>query len=467
MPLINLEGEREATTQNSEAYGKKIIEFLNLQGYHLEHDSNIEGTFQDKIFRNPKIDGNKKTIVEVKDTDLSLKNKDFLIEYGKYFLIYTRERFNLFIFAKNITNINKWKKVFDLATQSENEIFSFYADIKKNWSIPVDDYDRFKELINFTKVYQVSYDKLIQKIEQIKSDNVYDFNKDYLIDTGNLIYEPELLNSNLFIVKSFPEFVFKAKLKKDSSKQIWKKPFFDSFVLFNGILYSLRDFPENVLQEYCDKGTYNKFKFEHIDLHEQSILISQLIKSQIILNAFDNGFFYNRNKKLLYKPHLDLSKLESKIKVEGEKTRFLSKVYIKDGQFNFVLHRALQLDIIKIENTYYILFNNYRLFTNDGKHIITGENAKRLNSKFAPTKAFNDAEKSKLFLLIKAIGSLSKSCSVQSKLANFNPSHIKNQFVFEEVTFEMPCKAKKGEIFEEIFDYEENVYPKISDYYED
>ncbi|WP_292462345.1 hypothetical protein [Methanolobus sp.] len=467
MPLINLEGEREATTQNSEEYGKKIIDFLNLQGYHLEHDSNIEGIFQDKVFRNPKLDGNKKTVVEVKDTDLSLNNKDFLVEYGKYFMIYSREIFNLFIFAKKIVNINKWKKIFDLATQSEDEILSFYEDIKKCSSDKIDEYSIFKEFIIHTKIYQTTYDKLLQKIEQIKKDNIYDFEVDYLKDIEDLVYEPEILNSNLFIVKSFPDYIFKAKLKVNSFTSLWKNPFANSFVAFNGILYSIREFPENILSEYCDENTYNKFKFTNIDLESERRLVSQLIKSQIILNAFDNGFYYNRNKKSFYKPHFNLRIEKSKVKVEDEKSRVVSTVYIKDGNLNFVSHRAVKIEVTRIENEYYVLFNNYRLFTNDGKHLIMGEGAKKLNSKFAPTKAFNDAEKSKLFFLIKAMGSLRIGGSTQSKLDNSNPSTLKNQFVFEEVTFKMPCKSKKGEVFEENYDYEENVYSKISDYYDE
>ena len=36
MAWINLEGEREALTQNSEQYGKKVIEQLKLKDYYLE-----------------------------------------------------------------------------------------------------------------------------------------------------------------------------------------------------------------------------------------------------------------------------------------------------------------------------------------------------------------------------------------------------------------------------------------------
>lgn len=469
MPLINLEGEREATTQNSEEYGKKVIEYLNLKGYHLEYDSNIEGIFQDKIFRNPKLHGNKKTIVEIKDTKLSLKDQDFLREIGNYFKIFSREEFYLFVFARNIASINNWKKIFDLSKQSKDAVDAFYNDVKRAIDSPDLHYELFVEFIHSTHIYQSSYEKLFQKIEQVAKDNIYNSEEEYLQETEKLIYELEKLESNLYLVKSFPEYIFVARLKQKSKfNSFWNNPTADSYVQFKGSLYSVEQISDDILSEYCNANSYIKIKLDDKDKEIKSQLIPQLIRSQIILKAAENKFYYSRNKKMLYYPHKDLSDFKTKIKLENEKPKYLSKIYAKDdGSINFVLHRALTFDVLQLNNKYYVAFDNYKLFSRDGRRIITGEHAKKLNSKFPATRAYNNSEKSKLFFLIRAIGLNQADSTIQSTMFNFNQLSCQDLFTFEKVDFEMPCKAEIGEIFEENFDYENNIYPLLKDYYEE
>ena len=468
MPFINLKGEREATTQKSEEYGKKVIELLGLKGYFLEYDSNIEGTFQDKIFRNPKKDGNKKTVVEIKDTKLSMSDSTFLMEYAKYFLIYLKEDFNLFIFATDVANVRKWKQIFSLETQAESEVKALYnkmCDLLDDYKF---DYDSFYKFINSTVIWQGDYTKLIQTIEQIKSDNIFDFNVSYLDDTEKLTYESEKLDSNLFLVNSYPKIIFKAKLKVNSKfNNFWKKSDADCFVQYKGILYSVEEIPDDVLEEFCELGSYGKFNFSNIDIIRESKFISQLIRSQIILNAFKNGFYYERDRNVLYKPHRDLSHDIQKVKVEDEQLRFLSKIYRKkdDGSINFFLHRGVTFKVMYLSGEFYGVFDTFRLFSSDGRRLITGKASKKLNDKFPPTMAYNDAEKSKLFFLLKAVGLPKWSSSAQSSLANFE-TFSSNQFTFELVSFEIECKAQIGDIFNENFDYEDNFYTKISDYEE-
>lgn len=460
MALINLEGEREATTQNSEEYGKKVIEFLNLQGHHLEHDSNIEGCFQDKIFRNRKIDGDKKTVVEVKDTSLSLLDKDFLREYGANFKINLKEEFNFFIFARHLASLEgNWKKIFDLQTQKESILKKFFSKVKQEMNDEELDYEQFKKFVNSTKVYQCSYNKLYQKIEQIKRDNVFDSDADYLKEDENLVYKTEELNSNIYKVTKFPQKLYVADLKSKSQfNNIWNLPTADKYVQEQGKLYSVRKIPHYILEQYCDISTNKEINFSEIlfEGDEKINFIKRIIRSYIICKSSDEGCYYYRKNKLIYFPHKNLSLEKQKKSIEGEKQRYVSKVlYKENGEVNFVLHRALKFKVVQIRDDFFVIFDVFKLFTTDGTRIISGESARKIDSKFPPTKSYNNEEKSKLGFLIKSIG-----------LFKYDFFH-KNNFLFKQIKFSMPCKAEFGEIFNENFDYEEKIYPTLKDYFDE
>lgn len=67
MPIINLEGEREAKTIDSKFYAEKIVEYLQLRDYYLVTDATFDGCFEDLIFKRPKFDGDRETKVEIKN----------------------------------------------------------------------------------------------------------------------------------------------------------------------------------------------------------------------------------------------------------------------------------------------------------------------------------------------------------------------------------------------------------------
>jgi len=459
MPFFNLEGEREATTQNSEEYGKKIIEYLNLHGYYLEHDSNVEGCFQDKIFRNRKLDGNKKTVVEVKDTKLSLSDNSFLREYGNYFKINLKEEFNLFIFAKNVASADKWKRIFDLSKQKDENLKDFFSKISEEFIDSSLDYELFTKFVNSTKVFRVTYDKLYQKIEQIKRDNVFDSGAEYLVEDENLVYKNEKIDSNIFQVTKFPEKLYSVKLKTNNRfNSFWNLSTADKYVQFKGKLYSTRVISDDVLNNYCDDSTYEEINFlpSSFDGEEKTRFIQMIIRSYIICKGFDVGCYYDRKKKILYFPHKKHYIERQKREVEGMKTRYVSRIFYSKGtkNLNFVFHRALKFEVISILDNYFATFDVFKLFSTDGKTVMLGEKAKKLSYKFAPTKAYNNEEKNKLFFLVKAIG-----------LLKYDLFH-RNNFSFKQLTFSMPCKAEFGEIFDENFDYEENIYPTLRDYFE-
>lgn len=459
MALFNLEGEREATTQNSEEYGKKVIDYLNLQGYSLMNDSNIEGCFQDKIFKNVKLHGKKKTVVEVKDTKLSLTQKDFLLEFGNYFKINLKEEFNFFIFARQIASIEKWKKIFDLKRQNIKEVQNFQKKIEEVLDEKLDS-NLLLDFINSCNIYQASYDKLFQKIEQIRDSNKYDSDEDYLNTKDNLVYKTEELESNIFKITKIPEKVFRAHLKRKSKfNTIWTDRRAHQYYQYKEILYSLRKIDDDIIEKYCDSNQEEiKIKSLNLDKEDYQKIIQGLIRTFIICKGMDNKLYYDRKKSFFFSKQYDLTHEYFKKRIDKKKPMYLSRVFYKkskEKEVAFVMHRALRFQVSIINNDFFVIFDNFRIFTKDGKFMITGENAKKLNYKFAPTRSYNDAEKSKLFFLINNL--------------TLNKYHFfyTNQFQFKQIKVTMPCKAEFGQIFEEKYDYEENKYPTLTEYFEE
>jgi len=88
------------------------------------------------------------------------------------------------------------------------------------------------------------------------------------------------------------------------------------------------------------------------------------------------------------------------------------------------------------------IFNFFRLFTKDGREIIEGESAKRLNYGFRPTNSSNLQEHSVLDFLITLLDLKTKTLNHQNFIAT------------KSLELESPCKASEIELFDESPNYE-------------
>ena len=221
--FINLIGERESKTYNSEVFKDKIIEYLKKKGYILIYDSFEDGTLPDLILRNPFIDNNCEIRAEVKYQDLSLTDKPFLSEVGRNFLAYMKleplKRFYFYIFIRRCKNVTKWKKVFDENISTIFEINNFRDDISKvliNSSKTQFDSHSFEDFYNFinnTKVWQTNYETLLMRIEN-HPENKFDVLNFEQFDSTEPKKENENLLGNLIKIIKFPQVIFISKILK-------------------------------------------------------------------------------------------------------------------------------------------------------------------------------------------------------------------------------------------------------------
>jgi len=462
MPIINLEGERESTTTGSEQYGKKIIEYLNEMGYSLEKDSNIHGIFQDKIFRRPSLDGVRETVVEVKNTKLSLSDKDFLSELGKYFLLYEAQKdenkFFMKIFVKQLANFSKWKKIFDILKYQKNESKKLFSHISKAMNddelnkMLQHDFPTFEKFIKKIEIVSVSYDKLVQWIDKLKQEKLFDKDELILKEDANIEYTNDPIIGNIIPIKQIPQKLLIGEV--DNSSKYWGFWDANEYVLYKEQLFSFKKIPPHIkgmLKNDVKVQDIDKLGFDEDEMND---IKKRLAKSFIISKAANAGYYYNRKLNCIYFPHKDVKIKFNKIgDIFGRKKRIVSKVFYKnedEKEVNFVEHRALKFRIIQIEDSLYFVYNFFRLFTEDGKKIITGDYARRLHMKFRPTKAFNNIIKSKLDFLVTLLRLNSKDL-------------LHNHYVrFEKpISLMVPCKPLSGEIFDEIvtdinYDWEES-----------
>lgn len=446
MTVTNYEGEREATTHNSSSYGKKVIEFMELRGYFLVKDSDTDGIFQDKVFRRPDFDGNKETYSEIKYTELSLSDKDFLAEFGKYFIMYMENpnKFYFKIFAKKLVNINRWKTIFDDALGKYKEIKKFRASIKDELTSDLKekfnsfDDKNFKAFVGQTDLIQIGYEKLVQKINDLKESKKFNNNEGYLEEKHRLVYQKEKILGNIYSVGDLPK-VYIYDFNGEVEEDFWNSKDSFKFFPYKDKVISLYPLTEDIIKRYslenCENEDVDNLDFED---NEKLNLKKRVVELFIISKGENTNYTYLRQYGCLYVIYDNITKNPLKIKgKEGHKRRVVARPYFNGDKLNFVTHRALRFRITDFDNDIYIVFNFFRLFSKDGKRLIEGESAKRLHYRFKSKTSSNFNEHSLLDFLITLLDLKTKSLNHDNFIST------------KQIELESPCKASEGEIFDE------------------
>lgn len=452
MAIINYEGEREATVHDSSSYGKKIIEFMELRDYSLVKDSDTDGILQDKIFRRPLFDGERETYVEVKYTDLGLSDRDFLAEFGKYFIMYMEKqnKFYFKLFARKLKNFTKWKLIFDDVSNKYDEIKKFRVNIKEALSEDLKnkfnsfEIRDFKSFVRQVEIIQAGYEKLVQKIIDLRDNKKFNKNESYLNEKQRLIYKKEKLSSNLIKVEDLPK-IYVYDLSQEIESDFWRSKDANLFFPYKEKAISINPLPIEVVKKYALSNLPLNKTIDELDLDDREKLNikKRVIELFIISKGKNTNYTFNRDFNCLYVIYEKVVNYPLKLKgKEGHKRRMVARPYFKDKKLNFVTHRALKFRVTDINGELFIVFNFFRLFTKDGKDMIEGESAKNLHYKFRPSKSSNLQEYSVLNFLITLL-------DLKTKTLN-----SKNFIVTKPVELESPCKASEGELFDEKIDYD-------------
>ena len=95
---------------------------MELDGFILVRSSSSVTMTQDLVFRKPIIEGDTEIYVETKFDDVSLSDKSFLTELGRYFILYEAKLdrpFDFYMFLRKCRNWTKWRPIF--SSKSYNE----------------------------------------------------------------------------------------------------------------------------------------------------------------------------------------------------------------------------------------------------------------------------------------------------------------------------------------------------------
>ena len=459
MAFINLLGEREALTGNSKEYKLKIISFMKKKGYSLIASSDEEGYLPDLRFARSYIEGKTETWVEAKYKEVGLWSKDFLSDLGKYYLSYIsmnpESRFRFFIFIRKCKNISAWKTIFDPIKENIGEVKKLFmkviASVEEELAKKIEKSgeDLFLVFIRDTNVYQVDYESLNLKINQIgrKKESLYQ--SPILEETSALKDESEVLIGNMLSVVGFPQWLWRTH----GSNLNWKKELelqqCGCCVAESNKVYSISS--PNVyrgIQESLGLDGWKKLYWNEWWQNEKTKIniVKKLIKQYIILKGRRIGCKYDRKTSSLFFVHENLAN-----KIQKKSGRQLSRVYrTYQGKVYFVEHKSVRVNVRFLEGTFYIVLDPGRVFTQDGVNIIQGKKVKELHYKFPPKYEFNNVTLDWLKYWRKALG-----LGIKGLLDEENTFKISSKLL----TVEINRKSERGIKFDEDVQLEYELIP--------
>jgi len=472
MTFTNLLGGKEANTQNTEEYKSKISDYMAKSGYFPIKDSAIHSSLPDLVLKRPNTDGDRETWVESKFDKISLTNKDFLTSLCKYFLSYMsmpkEKRFHLFIFIRDCVNQLNWKKIFDPEKLLNLDIENFRMELESSVTLELKNkfilysYDEFQNFLSECEIVQADYQSLLMKINILDKSKIFDVNMGYINDKEDLVNEPEEIVSNIIEVTKLPDkiWLIKAKILEDII------PFWDDIqdeLIYphGGMLYSL--VPPDTIKNiglYGEQSSTQEIDFDTwFNNGSDDIkvnIVKTLIKKQIIKRGKYIKLKYYDKLKCLFYHHLNLRQ-EYNI-ING---RMISRVfYFQDNtslkqitfdshksqpikqkmheRARFVEHYGVKISIKHWGTKFYVIFNTIRLFTEDGKFVIEGDDAKRLHYQFPPIYEFNNTEKSKFLYWMDLFSFQNNLLSQRMEFHFSNP-----------LKYSSPVKSQKEENFKQ------------------
>ncbi len=409
--LIRLGKARESTALPAEDYKAAIRDYMQSQGYAQTTDSSIEGHLPDMVFVPPPDRPWPKSVwVEAKAHKLSLADSQFVEEtcgYLKHWLTRTRNsRFKLMIFARDLTAPSKWGRIWDVEISEEsvlewlkgsrlaNELVSKYS---------------IKEIIGFfseTEVYQADKPELRlavsarekmgtaamearsrarQAAESMEQRARPILKKSNLI--GNLLQFTPPQNYLVMEIDSIPRNELKETLKHSRLPYAYPKK---GQLLTLDTNESSTQFeplhPKNTERlSIADPKTPLPRGFS--ELMNSSFERRASVKKQRILPWRNWYFFLGDEETKQGVPRV----IETQSGRTMQVARPMFKGTGKERKLNFVFHHAFKMRYRKLWRTYFVGLGLRRLYTDDGRAVIEGDNASKIDAKFR-NSAWNRSE---------------------------------------------------------------------------
>lgn len=395
-------GGSEVSNKTSENYKSKIIEYMGRDGYKLIRNSSDQSMTEDLVFKKLPPEDKREIWVESKYTDLSISDSDFLTELGRYFISYmlknVNEKFDLYVFVRKCSNLNRWKHVFDNRLFQKEEAKKIYKYLSNKTNLREEElekfndfsYEDFKKFLGDSYVYQVNYEGLMMKINEFK-EKERNAIKTFYTKEREPLNDGENILCNFSKIIHYPDVLYIFNLEEGiGEKEVYEeipkyKPIFSHW----GRLFSL--LPQGELPDYIDlftQGLIKKTDFvSWMNESENKEWIGRILMSKLIQNkgVIKGCSFRDYKGKNLFFEHDDLEVEKQEVE-DKQVSRYFDKSYKP-----FVKHKALKIEVKNYNDGDYVFFKPETLFTSDGKELITGKDVRRLHDKFSPNRYDNNS----------------------------------------------------------------------------
>ncbi|MFX0186002.1 MAG: hypothetical protein ACFE95_23200 [Candidatus Hodarchaeota archaeon] len=404
MPIIHLGKRREALTGSAEAYKKKVIEYLDTQGYYIFKDSFIEGTFPDYILKRK--DDEKEYWLEAKATTISLGEADFVFSLGKYLGYYLskteKNRFKMILAVHNYRNPDQFEAVYEMHDDSSiKKVIDFMLEqtpIKISNLIKKANFNEIKQFFEETEVIRADYIQLQEAIEKRLKKVPYRPKlpeADYAAEVLNRysmnepINEMEQLCSNLFSLV-LPEYIYIGDTEYKEKRQIfldYPEISFPHFRLLSNQIYSLCPIGKNSalgLVSNIDNIKKIVIKEWDVNIDTRNIVLYFLYRWVDDLCITKNLDYEERTKSYYFKKKTDDYR-PMIIRWKKGDTRRPRKVVIPVMSNEFLYywaHRAVNLYPKKLWGEYLIEIRPRWIFSGDGRNPYGGDTTDKLDRSY-------------------------------------------------------------------------------------
>ncbi len=404
VPIWHIGKRREALTGNSEVYKKHLVRFLEKRGYYLKASSDVEATFADCILT--KKDDAREYWVEAKATTISLGEKSFLQQLGKYlseYVIRTSEnRFIMILACYNIRNTEIFEQIFgkfDLKAieKTRNNIIEVCeSPVKEKIShANLESVRKFFEdtivIVANPSELKIAEEKITPSVPQTPTMSDAEYASEILKKFGDVkpIKARDIIRSSLFQF-SMPRDLYIGNTPYRTVKAIFNEKTnvsFPPFYMEKNKLYSFSKMTaDTLLGKFVDSDSVVIVNIKEYDKDPNNERVVIRILNYWIRNECRRlGLRFDNRTRAYYFPKRIID--ENPITIPWKpKSRFsrreVTRPMMTEGKINFWVHRASEIYARKFWENYYMQIKPRWLFSSDGRYLLDGERTDRLDRAF-------------------------------------------------------------------------------------
>jgi hypothetical protein len=409
--ILRLGKARESTVLKSEDYKSAVRDYMESLGYAQTTDSSIEGHLPDMVFVPPPDRPWPKAVwVEAKAFKLSLGDRQFVEEtcgYLKHWLNRTRNsRFKFMIFARDLHALSKWSQIWD-SEISEDSVLGWLKGSRQASEL-ISKYP-IKEIIGFfseTEVYQADVADLRLAVNtRMKMGTAAMEARTRAKRAAESMEQrakPILKKSNLIgnLLQFTPPMKYLSveidTLSRDDLRTTLKDTALPYAYPTNGrlLLFDIGEMPTE-FQSLKPKNV------DRISIDDPQAQIPRGF-SELMNNSFEKIVAIEHKRILPWRNwYFFLCDEEAKkgaprtIETPSGKTMQVAKPLFKrtEGKhvLNFVFHHAFKMRYKKLWGEHFVSLGLRRLYTDDGRSVIEGDNSSKIDAKFR-NSAWNRSE---------------------------------------------------------------------------